>query len=66
MSYEMFRKILVWSVAIMLILGVITAVFNLTFSGFTPTVWFVIALCGILLVICNEVTKIRESLEKKK
>lgn len=66
MNYENHRKILQVVVAIMLILGFITASFNLIIQGFTPVVWFEIAACGILLVICNEVTQIREITTKKK
>ncbi|MGA9398347.1 MAG: hypothetical protein WBV22_08830 [Anaerolineaceae bacterium] len=66
MRYKMHRNILEWLVGIMLVLGVVTTIFNLSFSGFTPIMWFVIAFCGILLVICSEVTQIRESLIKKK
>jgi nucleoside recognition membrane protein YjiH len=66
MSYKTHRKILEWLVTIMLIIGTITAIFNLTFRGFTPVMWFVIAICGVLLVICTEVTQIQESMTKKK
>jgi len=66
MSYKTRRNLLEWLVVIMLIVGVVTAALNATFGGFMPIMWFVIALLVILLIICTEVTQIREFLQSKK
>jgi len=65
MSYKMVRNIAEWLVGVMLIVGVVTAALNLTFAGFTPIFWFTIAILVIVLIICTEVSRIREFLEKK-
>ncbi len=66
MNYKLLRNLLEWLVVTMLIVGIVTAALNLTFGGFTPIMWFLIAFAAILLIICTEVTQIREFLEKKK
>lgn len=66
MNYKMLRNLLEWLVAIMLIVGVVTAALNATFGGFTPIMWFLIAFLAILIIICTEVTQIREFLKSKK
>ena len=65
MSYKTLRNIMEWLVSIMFIVGVVTAALNATFAGFTPIIWFLIAGLALILIICTEVTQIRESLEKK-
>ena len=65
MSYKTVRDIFEWLSMIMLIVGVVTAALNATFGGFTPVIWFLIALLAMLIVICTEVSRIRESLENK-
>jgi len=65
MNYKTLRNLLEWLVSIMFIAGVVTAALNVTLGGFTPLVWFQIALLAILIIICTEVTQIREFLEKK-
>jgi len=65
MSYKTVRNIMEWLVSIMFIVGVVTAVLKLTFAGFTPIIWFMIAGLALILIICTEVTQIRELLEKK-
>ncbi len=60
------RNILEWLVAAWLIVGIVTAALNLTFGGFAPIMWFVLALWAVLVIICSEVTMLREFLEKKK
>jgi len=66
MNYKLMRDILEWLVVALLIVGIVTAALNLTFGGFTPVMWFLLALVAILIIICSEVTMIRELLESKK
>lgn len=65
MSYKTLRNILEWLVMIMLIAGIVTAVLNITLAGFTPIIWLVISLWALVMIICTEVTQIRETFEKK-
>jgi len=66
MNQKLMRDILEWLVAALLIVCIVTAALNLTFGGFTPIMWFVLALWAVLVIICSEVTVIRELLESKK
>ena len=66
MSYKLLRNILECVVSAMLIVGIVTAALDATFGGFTPIIWFLIAFVAILIIICTEVTQIREFLESKK
>jgi len=66
MNYKLMRDILEWLVVALLIVGIVTAALNLTFGGFTPVMWFLLALVAILIIICSEITMIRELLESKK
>ncbi len=66
MSYKRLRGLLELLVVAMLIVGIVTAALNLTFGGFTPVMWFLLALMAIVIIICSEVTLIREFLESKK
>ena len=66
MNYKLLRNLLEWLVVTMLIVGIVTAALNATFGGFTPIMWFLIAFVAILIIICTEVTQIREFLESKK
>ena len=63
---KLIRDILEWLVVIFLIVGIITAVLNVTISGFTPVLWFLLALWAVLIIICMEVTMMRALLERKK
>ncbi|MCW3993245.1 MAG: hypothetical protein NWE85_01590 [Candidatus Bathyarchaeota archaeon] len=63
---NLIRNILETLVAIFLIVGIITAVLNITFGGFTPVHWFLLAFWAVLVIICMEVTMIRAYLERKK
>lgn len=65
MSFRTLRTILEWLVIILLIVGVITAVLNITLAGFTPIIWVLLSSWALIMIICTEVTQIRESLEKK-
>ncbi len=51
---------------VLLIVGIVTAAFNVTFGGFTPIMWFLLALVDVLIITCHEVMTIRISLESKK
>ncbi len=66
MSLGTIREFAEWVSLIMLIVGIVTAALNATFGGFTPIMWFLIALWAMLVVICTEVTRMRESSEKSK
>ena len=61
-----YHNILEIPLTIFLFIGIITAVFNVTFGGVTPTVWFLLSFWCILVIICMEVTMIRAALERKK
>jgi len=65
-SYKKVRNLFEWRAIIMLFVGIVTAALNATFGGFTPVMWFVIALAAILIIICTEVSQIREFLQSKK
>ncbi len=49
-----------------LIVGIVTASLNVTFGGFTPILWFLLAIFAFMVVICTEVLKLRMFLESKK
>ena len=66
MNQKLMRNILEWLVVAWLIVGIVTAALNLTFGGFAPIMWFLLVLVAILIIICSEVTMIRELLESKK
>ena len=61
-----YHNILEILLIIFLFIGIITAVFNVTLSGVTPFVWFLLSFWCILVIICMEITMIRASLEHKK
>jgi uncharacterized membrane protein YhaH (DUF805 family) len=65
MSYRIVRDVFEWVAMIMLIVGIVTAAMDKSFGGFTPIIWFLIALLAILIIICTEVSRIREFLENK-
>ncbi len=60
------RNILESLVVIFLLVGIGTAVFNVTFGGFTPILWFLLAFWAVLIIVCMEITMIRAFLERKK
>ncbi len=66
MNQKLIRNILEWLVVAWLIAGIVTAALNLPFGGFTPLMWFLLAFVTILIIICSEVTMIRELLKSKK
>ena len=51
---------------VLLIVGIVTAALNATFGGFTPIMWFLLALVDVLIITCHEVLMIRTLLESKK
>ena len=53
-------------VVVLVIVGIVTAALNATFGGFTPIMWFLLALIVLLIITCHEVLTIREWLESKK
>ncbi len=65
MSFKTLRNILESLVMILLIVGVVTAVLNITLAGFTPIIWVLLSSWALIMIICTEVTQIRESLDKK-
>jgi hypothetical protein len=50
---------------IFLIAGIATAAINITLAGFTPTIWLLISIWALIMIICTEVTQLREFMEKK-
>jgi len=63
---KLYRNIFEPLVVIFLFAGIITAVLNVSFGGFTPVFWFLLAFWLVLIIICMEVTMIRAFLERKK
>jgi len=63
---KLYRNILEPIIMVLMIMGIITAVLDLSFRGFTPIFWFVLAFGWVLIIICMEVTMIRAFLERKK
>jgi len=63
---KLYRNIFESLVVIFLFAGIITAVLNVSFGGFTPAFWFFLVFWLVLVIICMEVTMIRAFLERKK
>jgi hypothetical protein len=61
-----YHDILEYPVLIFLFIGIIAAAFNVTLSGFTPTIWLILSLWCVLVIICMEITMIRTTLERGK
>ena len=53
-------------VGVLVIVGIVTAALNATLGGFTPIMWFLLALIVLLIITCHEVLVIRVFLENKK
>jgi uncharacterized membrane protein YiaA len=62
----LYHNLLEIPVLIFLFIGIITASLNVTISGFTPIVWFLLSFWCVLVIICMEITMIRAALERKK
>jgi uncharacterized membrane protein len=52
-------------VVVLVIAGIVTAALNLTFGGFTPVIWFLLALIILFILTCHEVFTIRSYLERR-
>jgi uncharacterized membrane protein YiaA len=61
-----YHNLLEIPVLIFLFIGIITSTLNVTISGFTPIVWFLLSFWCVLVIICMEITMIRAALERKK
>jgi hypothetical protein len=61
-----YHNILEVPLIIFFFIGVITAALNVTISGVTPIVWFLLSFWCILVIICMEITMMRAALERKK
>lgn len=55
-----------WLFVALFITGVVMAALEKAYAGFTPVVWFLMAIAVLLTVICGEVLSIRQGLEAKK
>ena len=53
-------------VVVLVIVGIVTAALNATFDGFTPIMWFLLALVVVIIITCHEVLSIRKFLESRK
>lgn len=65
MDLRRIRDLLEWPVMIFFLVGIITAALNLTIAGFTPIIWFIFSFWSLILIICMEISMIREHLEGK-
>ena len=63
---KLYRHYFELLVVIFLFAGIITAVLNVSFGGFTPVFWFLLVFWLVLVIICMEVTMIRSFFERKK
>jgi len=64
-KFTRYHNILEWLAMALLIVGIITAALDVSFGGFTPLLWFILALFIIVIIICMEVSMIRAFLESK-
>jgi hypothetical protein len=53
-------------VVVLLIVGIVTAALDATFGGFTPMLWFLLAIAVLIIITCSEVLRIADFLESKK
>jgi hypothetical protein len=51
---------------VLLIVGIITGALDAKFGGFTPIMWFLLALAVLVIITCREVLSIADFLESKK
>ena len=65
-KFTRYHNILEWPAIALLITGIITAALDIKLGGFTPLIWFILALFIILIIICMEVSMIRVFLESRK
>ncbi len=52
-------------VVVLLIVAIVTAALNLSFCGFTPIMWFLLAIAILLIITCGEVLRIADFLVSK-
>jgi uncharacterized membrane protein YiaA len=50
---------------VLLIIGILAAALDMSFRGFTPVYWVLLALASFLGVVCNSLFRIVLQLEKK-
>jgi hypothetical protein len=53
-------------VVVLTLVGIVMAALNISLGGFTPIMWFLLAIIDLGIITCHEVMTIRTSLEKKK
>ena len=63
---RLYRNILEPIIMALMIVGIVTAALDLSFGGFSPIFWFVLAFGWVLIIIRMEVTMTRAFLERKK
>jgi len=64
MSLHKLRELLEWPAMVFLFVGIVTATLDVQIRGFSPVAWFLISIWFILIIICMEVSMIREHMEK--
>lgn len=62
----LYRNIIEPLVLALMITGIVTAALDVSFGGFAPIFWFVLAFGWVLIIICMEVLLVRTFLESKK
>ena len=65
-KFTRYHNILEWPAMALLIVGIVTAALDITFGGFTPMLWFLLALAVLLIITCGEVLRLADFLESKK
>lgn len=66
MNIDKVHNILEIIIGITFLVGVVTAVLNVSLAGFTPMIWFLISIQTVLVTICTEITTLREHYINKK
>jgi len=66
MNLKKWRDLFEWPVMIFLIVGIVTAALDVEIAGFTPVIWLLISFWFLFIIICMEVSMIRQFLEKSK
>lgn len=64
-KFTRYHNILEWIFMALFVVGIVTAALDITLSGFTPIIWFVLSFGVILIIICMEVSMIRAFLESR-
>ena len=65
-KFTRYHEMLEWPLIIFFFIGIITAALNVSISGFSPLLWFVLSFWFVLVIICMEVSMIRANLERRK